>query len=305
MSLASRIPLLRDIDPFYGWWIIVACVVINHVGAGFIAYGFSVIIDPIQKELDWSTAAIALAFSLRSEVRSLGSPIAGILVDRFGARAMMAVGVLVMGIGCLVLSNVNTLLGFYLASLIISPGHSLANPTIAAVMVAKWFVRWRSRALTLLMLGTGLGGLNAPTMGLLIVRFGWRGALRVLAVLMWVVGLPLAATLKDDPQRAGVLPDGDREQPSPESAGRTARRREPHQPQRGVYLGQGAPQPGLLASAGRVHSHWSGDHAHHDPARPGAAAGGLLPASRGAGRGRNSRWSPSPDASSLAGGATS
>ena len=219
MSLASRIPLLRDIDPFYGWWIIVACVVINHVGAGFIAYGFSVIIDPIQKELDWSTAAIALAFSLRSEVRSLGSPIAGILVDRFGARAMMAVGVLVMGIGCLVLSNVNTLLGFYLASLIISPGHSLANPTIAAVMVAKWFVRWRSRALTLLMLGTGLGGLNAPTMGLLIVRFGWRGALRVLAVLMWVVGLPLAATLKDDPQRAGVLPDGDREQPSPESAG--------------------------------------------------------------------------------------
>ena len=202
--------------PYYGWWIIVACVLINHVGAGFIAYGFSVLIVPIQQEMGWSTAAIALAFSLRSEVRSVGAPFAGLLVDRFGPKAMMAFGIGIMGVGCLVLSTVDTLFGFYVASVIISPGHSISNPTTAAVAVARWFGRRRSRALTFLMVGTGLGGLNAPTMAWLINQFGWRGALRALTALMWVVGFPLIATVRNRPD---ALPESEQRPAVQDSSG--------------------------------------------------------------------------------------
>ena len=210
---------IRGFKPFYGWWIVFASVVVINVSGSFVAYGFPVLFDPIQRELGWSTAAIALAFSLRSEVRSLGAPVAGFLVDRFGPRTMMAAGLGVMGTAFLWLSGVDSLLGFYAAFVLLSMGGSVCNPSIPAVAVARWFVRWRSRALAILMVGMALGGLCAPAMGWLVVQYGWRGSLVALTALAWAVGFPFTATIRDRPESSGLFPDGEPERHDQESSG--------------------------------------------------------------------------------------
>jgi len=208
---------IRRFDPFYGWWIVIASVVVINASGSFVAYGFSVLFDPIQQELAWSTAAIALAFSLRSEVRSLGAPVAGFLVDRFGPRAMLALGLGIMGAAFLWLSRVDALFAFYAAFVLLSMGSSLCNPSITAVAVARWFVRWRSRALAILMVGMALGGLCAPAMGWLVAQYGWRGSLIALTALAWAVGFPFTATIRDRPE--SVLPDGEPERHGQASSG--------------------------------------------------------------------------------------
>lgn len=222
MVLQSALRRVRTVRPFYGWWIVLIGVLIVHVSGSFVTYGFSVLFDPIQRELGWSTAAIALAFSLRAEVRSIGAPVAGFLVDRFGPRSMIGLGLGIMGVGFLLLSRVEMLVAFYASFVVISVGSSICNPAIASVAVARWFVRWRSRALALFMVGTGLGGLCAPAMGWLVTQFGWRGSLIALTGLMWAFGFPLTAIMRDRPEPYGLLPDGDTESPSEHSADSSA-----------------------------------------------------------------------------------
>ncbi len=200
---------IRGFKPFYGWWIVFASVVAINVSGSFVAYGFPVLFDPIQRELGWSTAAIALGFSLRSEVRSLGAPVAGFLADRFSPRTVMVVGLGVMGVAFLWLSHVETLVAFYAALVLLSMGSSVCNPSITAVAVARWFVRWRSRALAILMVGMALGGLCAPAMGWLVAQYGWRGSLVGLTALAWGVGFPFTATIRDRPQPYALRDDGE------------------------------------------------------------------------------------------------
>lgn len=114
-------------------------MLINNVSGSFVAYGFSVLFDPFQRELGWSTAAIALAFLLRSEVRSIGAPVTGFLGDRFGPRAMIGLGLGVMGIGFLLLSRAETLVAFYDSFIVISLGS-----TLAILQSQRW--RWPNGA---------------------------------------------------------------------------------------------------------------------------------------------------------------
>ena len=202
----------RNFRFFYGWWIILGSVLAVNLSASFVAYGFPVLFDPIQREMAWSTAALALAFSLRSEVRSVGAPLAGFLVDRFGPRSGMALGVGLMGFGFLWLSRAETPIALVSAFIFIAAGNSLCNPNIGAVAVARWFVRFRSRALALLTVGTGLGGLCALAMAWLVSQYGWRGALVAVTALAWALGFPIIATIRDRPESHGLRPDG--EEPS-------------------------------------------------------------------------------------------
>lgn len=203
--------------PFYGWWIIAASIILVWSSASVVAYGFPVLISPIQSEFGWGTPVLALAFSLRSQVRSLGAIPAGFLVDRYGSRAMIACGIFIAGLGFLFLSRIDSHLTLYAAFIVISIGGSLCNPSIPQVSVAKWFTRWRTRALTIQAVGQGFGGLTAPLLAFLVDKFGWRGGLVALTTISWSMAAPVLLTYRDRPEPYGMLPDGVR----PEEAGAT------------------------------------------------------------------------------------
>jgi MFS family permease len=196
---------------FYGWWIVLATNIICMLGYGTWLYSFGVFFKPMSAEFGWTRAMTAGAYSLRSIEGGIASPIVGWAVDKYGSRIVIIVGALISGLSFAMMPLVNSLLGFYLVyGIALSAGMSAMLYLPAWTVVAKWFKRRLSLAMALLAVGAGLGGLVcAPLAAVLISRFGWRFAFVILGVLIWVVALPLALVVRDDPREMGLWPDGD------------------------------------------------------------------------------------------------
>jgi MFS family permease len=196
---------------FYGWWIVLATNLICLVGYGTWLYSFGVFFKPMAAEFGWTRAMTAGAYSLRSIEGGIASPVVGWAVDKYGSRGVIVVGAIISGLSFVLMPLVDSLLGFYLIyGILLSTGMSAMLYLPAWTVLAKWFKRLRSRAMSLLAVGAGLGGLVcAPASAYLITHFGWRTAFVVLGVTIWVVAIPLALVVRNSPEEMGLGPDGD------------------------------------------------------------------------------------------------
>ena len=91
--------------------------------------------------------------------------------------------------------------------------HELGNLT-GPVVVSKWFVRRRGRAMALATTGTVIGAMTmTPIIGLLISNVGWREAWQYMGISVLVITLlPVAIFMRSRPEDVGLLPDGDIQQ---------------------------------------------------------------------------------------------
>lgn len=165
--------------------------------------------EPLLDEFGWSTLALAAAFSFRSEVSAVASPVAGFLVDRFGPRSVMAAGVVVVAGGLVWLSTVGELWTFYASVCLVSVGTTFCSSQSSAIVIARWFRRQRSRALTFVTVGGAISGLTVPLLALTVSSLGWRAALMWWAAGTVAVCLPMTALVKNHPEEKGLRPDGD------------------------------------------------------------------------------------------------
>jgi MFS family permease len=80
--------------------------------------------------------------------------------------------------------------------------------TVIFATIANWFEKKRSRAMTVVVTGYGLSGTLVPLVALTVGEFGWRGTLAAMAILIWVISLPLSSLMRHKPGQYGYLPDG-------------------------------------------------------------------------------------------------
>jgi sugar phosphate permease len=120
----------------------------------------------------------------------------------------MVAGVLFAGLGLISLSFVQSLWMFYVSLLIFSLGTGLCMGIPRTWTIVQWFQRLRGRALGIQSSGGVLIGPLLIIVVWLTEAFGWRGALQVLGVITWLVGVPLALVFRGRPQQYGYLPDG-------------------------------------------------------------------------------------------------
>ncbi|MBI4281942.1 MAG: MFS transporter [Chloroflexi bacterium] len=194
---------------YYGWWIVFASMVVLSVGAGFFWLGFGVFFLPLAQEFATNRTVLSGVMSIAQLEGGLLGPVDGYLVDRFGPRRMMFIGVGIMGLGFLWMSMVESLFMFYVVYLLlISVGMAVGIRVPALVAPTNWFVRKRGVALGIATSGVGLGGVLVPMLGWLIINLGWRPTAAIAGLLIWVVGFPLAAVMRHRPEQYGLLPDG-------------------------------------------------------------------------------------------------
>jgi len=203
---------------FYGWWVVSASAAIVFLTGGTFFYGFSALVKPLQDEFGWTRALISGAFSLRTEVGGLASPVVGYLVDRIGSRRLLLAGSVLVGAGFILLSRVDSVWAFYATVMIIAVGMSATGGAVALTAAAHWFVRQRGRAMAVLTAGAGSSGVMVVVLATLISAFGWREALLIMGLAQWAVCIPLALVVRHRPQEMGLLPDGEQPQARPEVA---------------------------------------------------------------------------------------
>jgi sugar phosphate permease len=194
---------------FFGWWIVFASAAIVFLTGGTFFYGFGALFNPIVNEFGWSRASVSFAFSLRSEVGGLAAPVVGFLVDRVGSRRLMVAGVVLVALGFVLLSRVETLWAFYGAVIVIAIGMSATGGPVGMVAIAHWFRRQRGRAIAVMTVGAGTSGVMVLVLAALISATGWRDALVIVALAQLVVCIPLALSIRNRPEDMGLQPDGD------------------------------------------------------------------------------------------------
>ena len=94
---------------YYGWWIVFACFFIGFYVSGITFYGFTALFEPFRKEFGWSYTQISLAASLRGMEMGIFAPLMGFLVDRWGSRKILLVGITTVGLGIIMLSFTRSL----------------------------------------------------------------------------------------------------------------------------------------------------------------------------------------------------
>ena len=186
------------------------------LGGGINFYGFSAFFVPLSEEFGWSRSVLSGVFALSRLEGGLLGPVEGWLIDRFGPRKLMLIGIPLMGLGFILLSRVNSLFSLYMVYILaITFGGGLGTFAPAGAAVANWFVKKRGRALGVIMSGVAVGGgILLPLIGWWITRFGWRHAAVAAGIFIIILGIPIASIMRHRPEQYGQLPDG--EQPSNE-----------------------------------------------------------------------------------------
>ena len=223
-QLINRLPF------FYGWTILFAAGSSMVVRNATASLTLAVFIFPMSEDLGWSRTLIAGAASLGGLVATVASPLVGWALDRYGARAILTVSVLILGLSTVSLAWATVPVAFYLAY---GLGRVIFSSPLnigPSVVVSRWFVRRRGRATGILFLSHSLGMITFPLIAGLVIKYrGWEDAWAVLGVLVWILALgPVSMLVRQSPESVGLLPDGDPPQQTDEGKEAAAAAEEPN-----------------------------------------------------------------------------
>jgi MFS family permease len=156
---------------------------------------FGLFLVPISQEFGWSRAAVAGAFTALSIGCGLMYPVAGRMADRLGVRPVLVGGYGLLGLAILGLSvaPANHAVFYALFGLAGLIG-ALPSNMLICKLLAEWFEEGRGFWMGLTGgVGNGLGAAIMPVLAaILMAHFGWRGAFRGVALVVLLVGAPIA-----------------------------------------------------------------------------------------------------------------
>ena len=184
---------------YYGYIVVAAAFIIMVVSWGlYIVFG--VFFNPLLDEFGWTRAMTSGAFSLSSILHGVLGIAMGGLTDRFGPRLVVTFCGIFLGVGYLLMSQVNAVWQLYLFyGVIIGIGMSgLWVPLLSSV--ARWFTGKRSMMTGIVICGLTIGQLVAPPLiSRLIAAYDWRLSYAILGGVVIVIIVVAAQFLRRDP----------------------------------------------------------------------------------------------------------
>src|ERR1700710_3335324 len=169
---------------FYGWLLVGRRV--KTLGVGVTARtSFSLLFPPIIEEFGWEPGVTAGAFSFGFLVSGVLSPLIGRMMDRFGPRGVMELGVVLMGSGLLLAPLTTQPWHLYLTiGVMVGGGSVCLGYSGQSLYLPNWFVRRRGLAMGIAFAGVGIGSIILlPWVQTMIEQTGWRTACLAMGIL--------------------------------------------------------------------------------------------------------------------------
>ena len=196
---------------FYGWIVVGAVFVVMTVTAGLGFYNLSVYLKAFIAERGFSVSATSGAtacFFVASGFAGLG---VASLIERYDPRWVISAGALLSALATLGAGYVEELWQLYAFYILFGVGYAGAALIPGTTLVARWFVRRRSIALSVASTGLSFGGiLLTPVAAAMIEEMGLGGASPWLASIFVLGVVPVSWLLiRPSPHALGLGPDGD------------------------------------------------------------------------------------------------
>ena len=222
---------------FYGWWLVGVSGSIMVISTTPMFHAMGLWFVALEHAFGWSRTQLSLAFAFTRIEGGILGPIEGILVDRFGTRRLVLIGMTIMGVGWILFSQIQdvSIFGwvfrdlwmFYIIYMIIALGQGLGSWLPLMTMLNNWFNRHRAKAMGFSNSVSRIGTLALiPAIAWAIDprfdRLGWERTVIIIGVIVLVAVFPLTSLIRNRPEDYGLLPDGDK--PEEQSAERADRR---------------------------------------------------------------------------------
>src|SRR5277367_1869450 len=185
---------------------------VMFLNLGFPAYGPAVINAAMAKSVGLHREALGNMFMIYMIMSGLPGPLVAISVNHFGVRKTLTLGSAFIVLGALLMATVVTgSLGAMLCyGLLVGTGVATGSALASQAGLARWFVRRRSLALSVLYSASAIGGfVAAPLLNRLIdVTGNWRAGWWLLAALSAGAACIALGVVRERPEDLGQVADG-------------------------------------------------------------------------------------------------
>ena len=202
--LSSRLPF------YYGWVVVFAAGTTVFARMAPSVSILAIFLSPMTEELGWSRTLIAGAVSVGAIASIFVSPMVGWAVDRYGARLILSVSMVVLGVAITSLAWATIPAFFYLG---FATGRVVFHVPVqigSGAVVSRWFIKKRGRAIGLVYLAGAAGNILGIQIASLVISH-WSISAAWIALGITVVAvsvLPAALLIVERPEDLGLEPDG-------------------------------------------------------------------------------------------------
>ena len=194
---------LKQKEFHYKWVILVVCFLMEFIALGFCSSNPGLFTVPTTSALNIDRLAYSYAGSIRYAVQVLVALSFGTLVNRFGIRKMVLVGLTSLVATKVIRMTGTNVFHFYIAGALHGIGVVFVGSTMAGTIVRRWFKEDIGKYTGLVMSANGVGGAVAAQVISPIINngevFGYRKAYLLMAVVNIVISVVIIALIRDNP----------------------------------------------------------------------------------------------------------
>jgi sugar phosphate permease len=190
---------------------IMACtgMLVLLVSNGLTATALSVYDESLLNEFGWTRGELKFRDLVTFWLVALIAPFAGLFIDRLGPRRMLTIGCVLLSVGYVLYSRLDSLAMLYAIHVILALGLLGASTMTCVILISNWFYAQRGLAIGIALVGTSLGSIIlSPVNALMIERFGWRQAFLIEAALPMVLLAVILAVVRNSPRDVGSVAHG-------------------------------------------------------------------------------------------------
>ena len=204
---------------FYGYAIMVSCIIMLIVGTGIIVNTVNQFVLPITEQTGMSRAAFTLYTSFQNIALMLTVPFLSKIYAKIKPKTMTIIGFLIMCAAYCMLSQCTQAWQFYVCGVFIGFGLAFVSTTTVGVLINNWFIKNKGTVMGIAMAGSGFGSMIFnPVAQQLIGNMGYQTAYLCLGGIMFICFIPALALYVFKPEDKGLVPLGYEEKQAEQAA---------------------------------------------------------------------------------------
>lgn len=170
---------------------------------------FGIFFTPVIEDFGWDRASLSGVATINMIVYGILSLVAGRLSDKIGPRLSLVITGLSLGLGVLLMSQVNAAWQLYLCYGVMGGLGTGFGVVPLTSVIARWFVKKRSLMNGIALSSMGVGTITLPLIvNSFIETQGWRNAAFIVGGVILVAIIAAAQLVKRDPAQMGMQPYG-------------------------------------------------------------------------------------------------
>lgn len=200
---------MSDTEKFSGWRVLLGCILCMFTVQGAMQT-FAVFLPQIVQGTGWSLSMVAQVSTFASGSGFITNLLLTRALKRLRVKTVLLIGAVCTALHMFIYTASQSVYMLWLAAFIGGIGIGWGTVAPCSIIITNWFVKHRSLCIAAATAGSMLGSvvLN-PTAAMLIERFGWRGAYRILGIAVGLASvLSVLLLVREKPQELGQRPYG-------------------------------------------------------------------------------------------------